>query len=137
MQSYCGEHASLRHWYISVHHPAHCNVQVLIWCAAGVISTCIVASRKHYSVDVLIAWYAVPLVFFTLHRRWTTKRSDDWPHRPLVNVEEETQLAEIVLAADDVPGKEVRAAAGHTAPIYSLGAQHTTTCCVTTTSPSL
>lgn len=43
--------------------------------AVGVLSILIVASRKHYSVDVLIAWYVVPLVFWTLHRRWTTKRN--------------------------------------------------------------
>ena len=49
------------------------------------LSTLIVASRKHYTVDVLIAWYAVPLVFYSSHRRWTTKRSlkEEWPHRPL------------------------------------------------------
>ena len=38
------------------------------------LSVLIVASRKHYTVDVLIAWYVVPLVFYTLSRRWTTKR---------------------------------------------------------------
>ncbi len=33
-------------------------VQLLAWSAVGVVSTLIVASRKHYSVDVVIAWYA-------------------------------------------------------------------------------
>ena len=35
---------------------------------------------QHYSVDVVVAFYTVPLVFYTLHRRWTTKRpvSEGW-----------------------------------------------------------
>ena len=48
---------------------------MIVWLAVAVLSVLIVASRKHYSVDVLIAWYVVPLVFWTLHRRWTTKRN--------------------------------------------------------------
>ena len=38
------------------------------------MSVLIVASRKHYSVDVVIAWYVVPLVYWTLQRHWNTKR---------------------------------------------------------------
>lgn len=38
------------------------------------MSVLIVASRKHYSVDVVIAWYVVPLVYWTLQHHWTTKR---------------------------------------------------------------
>lgn len=49
--------------------------QVITWLAVALLSVLIVASRKHYSVDVLIAWYVVPLVFWTLHQRWTTKRN--------------------------------------------------------------
>ncbi len=48
---------------------------MITWLAVAVLSVLIVASRKHYSVDVLIAWYVVPLVFWTLSRRWTTKRN--------------------------------------------------------------
>jgi hypothetical protein len=35
---------------------------------------------QHYSVDVVVAFYTVPLVFYTMHRRWTTKRpvQDYW-----------------------------------------------------------
>jgi len=31
-------------------------------------------------VDVVVAFYTVPLVFYTMHRRWTTKRpvQEDW-----------------------------------------------------------
>ncbi len=32
------------------------------------------ACPQHYSVDVVVAFYTVPLVFYTMHRRWTTKR---------------------------------------------------------------
>ncbi|BDA48706.1 phosphatidylinositol:ceramide inositolphosphotransferase at N-terminal half [Coccomyxa sp. Obi] len=53
----------------------HLATKVIVWVAVAVLSVLIVASRKHYSVDVLIAWYVVPLVFWTLHRRWTTKRN--------------------------------------------------------------
>lgn len=34
------------------------RLQVLAWAAVAVVSVLIVASRKHYSVDVLIAWCA-------------------------------------------------------------------------------
>lgn len=44
------------------------------WVLGVVMSCLIVASRKHYTVDVVIAWYTVPLVFYTLYRRWTTRR---------------------------------------------------------------
>ena len=64
-------------------------LKIIAWCGVAVMSMCIVASRKHYSVDVVVAWYTVPLVFFAMHRRWTTVRpvQDYWPHRPLVGEE--------------------------------------------------
>ena len=36
-------------------------------------------------------------MFWTLHRRWTTKRpaQEDWPHRPLV--QQESEMAEILV----------------------------------------
>jgi hypothetical protein len=59
---------------------------VVAWCGVAFMGLCIVASRKHYSVDVVVAWYTVPLVFYAMHRRWTTQRpvKDYWPHRPLI-----------------------------------------------------
>ena len=48
--------------------------QVIAWIGVSVMGLCIIASRKHYSVDVVVAFYTVPLVFYTMHRRWTTKR---------------------------------------------------------------
>eukprot|EP00884_Botryococcus_braunii_P000770 jgi/Botrbrau1/10694/Bobra.139_2s0024.2 len=69
-------------------------VQVIVWMAVALLSVLIVASRKHYTVDVVVAWYTVPLVFFALHRRWTTKRiPTDWPHRA---AEPPAELQEVV-----------------------------------------
>ena len=47
-------------------------VKAVWWLAAVALSLLIVASRKHYSVDIVVAWYAVPLIFFGLSktRRW-------------------------------------------------------------------
>lgn len=65
-------------------------LKILGWIGVAMMSLVIVASRKHYSVDVVVAWYTVPLVFYALLRRWTTKRppQDYWPHRPLVTEED-------------------------------------------------
>lgn len=59
------------------------RIKALAWLGVFALSLCIVASRKHYTVDVLIAWYVVPLVFYAMLRRWTTVRPvrDRWPHR--------------------------------------------------------
>jgi hypothetical protein len=61
-------------------------IKIISWIGVAMMSLCIVASRKHYSVDVVVAWYTVPLVFYAMMRRWTTVRPprDYWPHRPLV-----------------------------------------------------
>lgn len=76
---------------------------------------CIVASRKHYSVDVVVAWYTVPLVFYAMHRRWTTVRpvQDYWPHRPLVG-EEAVEMSGLLEsgALDDNPKSEVGGGGG-------------------------
>lgn len=74
-------------------------VQAFAWCAVFVLSVLIVASRKHYTVDVLIAWYVVPLVFYAMLRRWTTKRpisEEPWPHRSLAE-DDALQLEEVVV----------------------------------------
>lgn len=52
-------------------------MKVIVWLSALCLSLLIIASRKHYTVDVLVAWYTVPLVFWTLHGRWTLQRPDD------------------------------------------------------------
>jgi len=42
---------------------------VVAWCVAVVQSFLIVASRKHYSVDVVVAWYTVNLVVFFIDKK--------------------------------------------------------------------
>ncbi|EFJ40981.1 hypothetical protein VOLCADRAFT_84244 [Volvox carteri f. nagariensis] len=49
-------------------------MKAMSWLLGVVLSILIVASRKHYTVDVIIAWYTVPLVFYMMYRRWTTRR---------------------------------------------------------------
>nr|BCL66178.1 hypothetical protein [Volvox reticuliferus] len=49
-------------------------MKAVSWLLGIILSILIVASRKHYTVDVVIAWYTVPLVFYTMYRRWTTRR---------------------------------------------------------------
>jgi len=74
-------------------------MQVIAWCMVFTLSVLIVASRKHYTVDVLIAWYVVPLVFYAMLRRWTTKRplhEEPWPHRSLAE-DNALQLEEVVV----------------------------------------
>ena len=48
------------------------KVKKLLWASAVALSLLIVASRKHYTVDVVVAWYVVPLVWSFASRRWTT-----------------------------------------------------------------
>jgi len=76
-------------------------LKVIAWIGVAAMGLCIIASRKHYSVDVVVAWYTVPLVFYAMHRRWTTKRpvQDYWPHRPLAGEGEGTDAAASVLEA--------------------------------------
>ena len=47
-------------------------VKKLLWALSLLLSLLIVASRKHYTVDVVIAWYVVPLVWSFASGRWTT-----------------------------------------------------------------
>ena len=99
----------------------HVSMQIIAWIGAAALSLLIIASRKHYSVDVVIAWYVVPLVFWSMHRRWTTKRPavEPWPHRPLiehtrvggsaanmaggVEVGSTAELAEVIVTAGSGP----------------------------------
>lgn len=40
-----------------------------LWATAAATAVFIIASRKHYTVDVVIAWYTVPLVYWFVDRR--------------------------------------------------------------------
>lgn len=51
--------------------------KVAAWALAATLAVLIICSRKHYTVDILIAWYVVPLVFLALERRYTTKERND------------------------------------------------------------
>jgi hypothetical protein len=51
--------------------------KAVAWVLAFILSVLIIASRKHYTVDVVIAWYVVPLVFLALERTYITKRNDE------------------------------------------------------------
>ena len=68
--------------------------QVIGWVAVTLMSVLIVASRKHYSVDVVIAWYVVPLVYWTLQRHWGIKRrfSDSATSLDEIGCEEDIEM---------------------------------------------
>jgi hypothetical protein len=68
--------------------------QVIGWVAVTLMSVLIVASRKHYSVDVVIAWYVVPLVYWTLQRHWGIKRrfSDSATSLDEIGYEEDIEM---------------------------------------------
>ncbi|GAX73588.1 hypothetical protein CEUSTIGMA_g1039.t1 [Chlamydomonas eustigma] len=55
-------------------HGSSTAIKLLVWICGAILSVLIVASRKHYTVDVVIAWYAVPLTFYAFQRRWTSNR---------------------------------------------------------------
>lgn len=75
-------------------------IKLLLWCCMLTLSCLIIASRKHYTVDVVVAYYTVPLVFYAALRRWTTKRpKDEWMHRPDAAAE---PLQEVVLVPMEV-----------------------------------
>eukprot|EP00270_Netrium_digitus_P007043 TRINITY_DN2036_c0_g1_i5.p1 TRINITY_DN2036_c0_g1~~TRINITY_DN2036_c0_g1_i5.p1 ORF type:complete len:308 (+),score=31.84 TRINITY_DN2036_c0_g1_i5:404-1327(+) len=44
-------------------------VKFIGWTAAVVQSLLIISARKHYTVDVVIAWYVVPLVYYFVHNQ--------------------------------------------------------------------
>jgi hypothetical protein len=74
---------------------------------AVILSVLIIASRKHYTVDVVVAWYTVPLVFLALERRFTTKERNDF--ESLKSVE----LSSILVSMDvDNSGMVLSAAEG-------------------------
>ncbi|CAK0740905.1 hypothetical protein CVIRNUC_001286 [Coccomyxa viridis] len=72
----------------------HLATKVIGWVAVTLMSVLIVASRKHYSVDVVIAWYVVPLVYWTLQRHYSTKRrfSDSATSLDELSAEEDIEM---------------------------------------------
>lgn len=45
-------------------------IKALAWTAAAVLALLIISARKHYTVDVVIAWYVVPLAYCCLNMYW-------------------------------------------------------------------
>jgi len=47
---------------------------MLAWAAGVVLALLIISARKHYTVDVVVAWYTVPLVYCCLNMYWARKQ---------------------------------------------------------------
>lgn len=52
------------------HYGSRRVVKALAWTAAVVLALLIISARKHYTVDVVIAWYVVPLAYCCLNMYW-------------------------------------------------------------------
>lgn len=48
-------------------------VKAAAWLAAASLALLIISARKHYTVDVVVAWYVVPLVYCCLHGCWARR----------------------------------------------------------------
>ncbi|KAF6254779.1 PAP2 superfamily C-terminal-domain-containing protein [Scenedesmus sp. NREL 46B-D3] len=57
-------------------------VKAAAWAAAAVLAVLIIAARKHYTVDVVIAWYTVPMVYTLLHVFWRQRCSSSYAVLP-------------------------------------------------------
>lgn len=75
-------------------------IKQLAWVLAVVLSLLIIASRKHYTVDVVVAWYTVNLVIFfidkQLHETEVSERSSSGgvPLLPVSTKEKDGQTKE-------------------------------------------
>jgi len=71
-------------------------IKFLAWFMAIVQSLLIIASRKHYSVDVVVAWYTVNLVVFFVDNKLPEMpdRTNGVPLLPLSTKEKEIRLKE-------------------------------------------
>eukprot|EP01024_Parvocaulis_polyphysoides_P044555 TRINITY_DN41129_c0_g1_i1.p1 TRINITY_DN41129_c0_g1~~TRINITY_DN41129_c0_g1_i1.p1 ORF type:complete len:230 (-),score=4.18 TRINITY_DN41129_c0_g1_i1:71-712(-) len=83
-------------------------MKILLWIWAAVLSLLIIASHKHYSIDVLIAWYVVPLVFFALHRRWQSQRQYAEEEERLLGSQTTQPLSKVVVDSPVVATDYVR-----------------------------
>ncbi|XP_073009650.1 phosphatidylinositol:ceramide inositolphosphotransferase-like [Typha latifolia] len=72
-------------------------IKLLAWLMAVIQSLLIVASRKHYTVDVVVAWYTVNLVVFFIDKKlpeMPDRTSGSLPLLPLSVKEKEGKLKE-------------------------------------------
>ena len=98
------------------------HAQAIVWAGVSALSVLIVASRKHYTVDVVIAWYVVPLVFHALARRWSTKR----------HATDGALLGDVVYAADVESGTQLKVALSWLcclAALHTMRADRLCRCC--------
>ncbi|KAG8085775.1 hypothetical protein GUJ93_ZPchr0010g9696 [Zizania palustris] len=71
-------------------------IKLLAWFMAIIQSLLIIASRKHYSVDVVVAWYTVNLVVFFVDSKFAEMpdRTNGLPSLPLSSREKDVRLKE-------------------------------------------
>ncbi|KAL5229632.1 hypothetical protein ABZP36_028408 [Zizania latifolia] len=71
-------------------------IKLLAWFMAIIQSLLIIASRKHYSVDVVVAWYTVNLVVFFVDSKLAEMpdRTNGLPFLPLSTREKDGKLKE-------------------------------------------
>ncbi|MCO5572383.1 hypothetical protein L7F22_026136 [Adiantum nelumboides] len=74
-------------------------IKELAWILAVVLSLLIVASRKHYTVDVVVAWYTVNLVFYVVDKQlheadFSERNSGGLPLLPLSTKDKDGQSKE-------------------------------------------
>ena len=48
----------------------HAALKALAWLDTTLVSLAVVALRKHYSVDVVVAWYTIPMLFYVCDRQF-------------------------------------------------------------------
>jgi hypothetical protein len=56
------------------HYGGNRIIKGLSWTAAAVLALLIISARKHYTVDVVIAWYTAPLVYCCLNMYWSRRQ---------------------------------------------------------------
>ncbi|EFJ33249.1 hypothetical protein SELMODRAFT_167618 [Selaginella moellendorffii] len=59
-------------------------IKRLAWLVSVVLSLLIIASRKHYTVDVVVAWYTVALVFYFVDRQLSDSDISERSSGPLL-----------------------------------------------------
>jgi hypothetical protein len=56
------------------HYGGNRIIKGVAWTAAAVLALLIISARKHYTVDVVIAWYTAPLVYCCLNMYWSHRQ---------------------------------------------------------------
>lgn len=72
-------------------------IKMLAWLMAVILSLLIIASRKHYTVDVVVAWYTANLVVFLIETKFAEmpdRTNGSQPLLPLVTKEKDSKSKE-------------------------------------------